>query len=134
MSAAAVTQAPGTMTVDTITLASVTTGFVLAMPFSKIHALTEQIAGFPVWTHQLPRVCRDIADFVAAEIPGWPTHEELEARGVDGTNYQIVAAEIVARFGETIDLPPMPTKAAADPIAEAVEMTGGRAAIIAVQP
>ena len=64
------------------------------------------MCGEPVWTHQLPRVGREIRPVVLRQHPQLaPVIEEANAVNTD--NWQDKLAAWVGRFGDEITLSPM---------------------------
>jgi hypothetical protein len=99
-----------------------------------IYKVSEFMAGEPVWTHQLPRVGREIAPVVLRQHPQLaPVIGEAEA--VTKDNYKAMLADWVTRFGATIPLTPMgpADHARIDPVSELAEIVHPDQ-IIVVQP
>ena len=88
-----------------------------------IYQVSQFMAGEPVWTHQLPRVGREICPVVLRQHPQLaPVIAEAEA--VTPDNWQEMLAGWVSRFGESLALSPMTADdhERIDPISEAAEM------------
>lgn len=114
-------EAVGFIEAPTAELASITTGFMLVQPFSRVHALVEKIAGFPVWTHQIPRVSKEIAARVTAALPGFPVAEDAKRWPVNADTYKTFAADVESRFGKTVSIAPL-NATPRDPVEEIVAM------------
>ena len=87
-----------------------------------IYQLSEFMAGEPIWTHQLPRVCREISPVVLRQHPQLaPVIEESEA--VTPDNWEAMLAAWVQRFGAMITLSPMSADdhERIDPVSELAE-------------
>jgi hypothetical protein len=87
-----------------------------------IYQVSEFMCGEPVWTHQLPRVGKEIAPVVLRQHPHLaPVIQESEA--VTPDNWQGVLAGWIARFGDTIMLKPMKhdDHQSIDPLSELAE-------------
>jgi hypothetical protein len=81
------------------------TGVLLAK-IDGIYEVSQFMCGEPVWTHQLPRVGREIQPVVLRQHPHLAPLIE-EAKEVNPDNYQEKLAGWVDRFGDTITLSPM---------------------------
>ncbi len=115
-------------------LLSVYTGYLLCENFSDFHGAVEQLAGFPVWTHQIPRVCRRLKTELAKHLP-WlafvtvpvddPVHD------IKNTDFREAwVSGIAAMYGATHELSVLIADVeAVDPIAELAGMTSANRVI-----
>lgn len=88
-----------------------------------IYQVSEFMCGEPVWTHQLPRVGREIRPAVLRQHPQLaPVIDEAEV--VTPDNWQAMLMGWVKRFGPTITLQPMTIDdhERIDPVSELAEM------------
>jgi hypothetical protein len=108
--------------VSTVALASSVTGFLLC-DIGEVSRVIERMTGVSPYTHQLPRMGRELAAHVAQHCPSFPDKAEAEAYPVNAETVQAYVADIVERFGATITLPRQ-TTAPRDPLAELVDMVG----------
>lgn len=53
---------------DTMVIYSIASGYLLC-PFNDMHRDIELLCGFPVWTHQMPRVFKDLQPKLIAALP-----------------------------------------------------------------
>ncbi len=90
------------------------------------------LAGESVWTHQIPRICRECGPWILLQHPQL---EAVDASGVTPENWRGWLEEQVARFGETLELSPLPEDwhTRINPIEEARAMCGDDR-VIAVGP
>ena len=91
-----------------------------------IYAVCEFMCGFPVWTHQLPRVCQEVRPAVLLQHPQLaPVIQEADA--VTRDNWKQMIDGWSARFGASVQLRPMAAGEVCpqDPIAELAEMAPG---------
>lgn len=84
---------------------SAVTGILLC-EFGKMHEMLEWMAGEPVWTHQLPRVCREAVPVVVAAQPRLQEAIE-EADAVTKDNWPEWRKTWLGRYGETLTIPRM---------------------------
>lgn len=96
---------------------------VLLGKIDGIYQVSQFMCGEPVWTHQLPRVGREIQLVVLRQHPQLAPVLE-EAKEVNPDNWQSVLAGWVKRFGPTIALQPMTADdhESIDPLSEMAEM------------
>lgn len=101
---------------------SAATGMLIC-PFDKVHEVCTYMAGEPVWTHQLPRVGREV------EATLKQRHPELaqtfaEAEGITPDNWQEFRDRFIARHGATLTVAPMSEDQhqGIDPVSELAEM------------
>lgn len=87
-----------------------------------IYRVSQFMCGEPVWTHQLPRIGREIRPVVLRQHPQLAPIIQ-EAKAVTSENWQSMLEGWVERFGPTITLQPMGTDdhESIDPISELAE-------------
>lgn len=85
---------------------SVVTGS-LVSEFSFVHQMLEWMAGEPVWTHQLPRVCREAVPVIIAAHPSLQAAVD-EAEQVTRENWSEWRRTWLDRYGETLTVPRIP--------------------------
>lgn len=88
-----------------------------------IYRVSEFMSGEPVWTHQLPRVGKEIRPVVLRQHPQIaPVIDEAEA--VTPDNWATILSGWIDRFGQTITLRPMSADdhESIDPHSELAEM------------
>ena len=97
------------------------TGYLLG-PISGIYEISQFMSGEPIWTHQLPRICREICSVVLTQHPQL-SPIIIEAPMVTCDNWQEMLAGWRQRFGETLPLHPMSLHEheRIDPLSEAAE-------------
>lgn len=79
-------------------LGSITSGTLLIQPFSLVHEAIEHIVGHPVWTHELPAVCRDLcAPEILSRYPDMPKETPED--------WQACAASLSDRYGPAVSMP-----------------------------
>lgn len=110
-----------TKTLDTLTLASITTGHALVTEFSKIHEAVTWLMGHEVWTHELPAYLPLAATEALKQYPDLPG----KFVGVDETR-----AEAVERYGETLPVRQGKSQRAKGPEETLREIAGDRPVII----
>lgn len=120
------TNASDMIEADTLELASITTGVLMVEPFSRVTELVQRITGFPVWTHQLPRVCEEIGEHIGLSIPGFPLQDAEEDICADWRGY---ADRLVKRFGTKVSFP-RPVTEPVDPVREATDRFGADRVIV----
>ena len=88
-----------------------------------MHEAVTKIAGEPIWTHQLPRVCREIQSAALARLPALQQAID-EAKQITHENYETWRDAWVDRYGPTIAIPTLShdEHERIDPLSEAVEM------------
>lgn len=94
----------------------------LICPIEQVYEVSQFMAGEPVWTHQLPRVGREIEAHLRATRPDLvPTLDE--AKGINRDNWQDFRDRFIARLGSTIALEPMTAAEheRIDPVSELAE-------------
>lgn len=100
---------------------STATGFLIC-PIQQVYEVSEYMSGAPVWTHQLPRVSREIKAHLRAARPDLVATFD-EAEGINCDNWQDFRDRFIARLGPTITLEPMPEAEheRIDPLSELAE-------------
>lgn len=88
----------------TAAVISALTGRLIVMPFSAVTEVYTYAAGEPVWTHQLPRVGKELKARMLADDPSL-SDVVAEMRSVNGANWSDAAERMVARFGPTMAVP-----------------------------
>lgn len=103
--------------------------------FNDLHEVVEWMAGEPVFTHQIPRICDEASPVIVA------MHPELqavvrEAEVMDGGNCLAIVAGWRQRYGETITVPRMNADQheRIDPVSELAEKVHPDNIIIARRP
>lgn len=112
------------MRIETLTLASITTGFLLVKDIGLLYKGIEQFVHYSPFTHQLPRLSKEITPWVLKHVPGFPTEED--AKHVTRENVGQFCADLIDRWGAEVEVPPMVAEPPRDPIAELIEMRGGK--------
>ena len=125
-------QDQGEVEVSTVALASAVSGFLLG-DIGDVYRVIEQVTGIAPYTHQLPRMGREMAAHVKQHLPDFPDEADARAYPVNGDTVGAYAAEIVERFGTTTALPKQAVEAQ-NPIAELVGMVGEERVIIVATP
>jgi len=117
-----------TVEVPSVPLASAVTGFLLC-DIGEVYRVIEQVTGIAPYTHQLPRMGRELAAHIKEACPDFPDEAEAQSFPVNAETVHAYAASVVERFGETITVPRQQV-AASDPLAELVEMAGPERVIV----
>ena len=86
---------------------STASGFLLC-DIGEVYKVSEYMAGEPVWTHQLPRVGREIAGVIRARHPELAATLD-ECQQITPENYAEMRDRFIARHGPTIEVSPMTT-------------------------
>lgn len=102
---------------------SIVTGRLVAQPFSDVHECLEWAAGEPVWTHQLPRVSKELAPAIVGLLPSL-NEAVAEAEQIDSTNWQHWRDVWIDRYGPLIAVPRLDhaQHERIDPLSEAAEL------------
>lgn len=110
-----------TKTFPTADVIGTITGVLLG-EIDGIYEVSQFMCGEPVWTHQLPRVGKEIQPVVLRQHPQL-TPVIDEAKAVTRDNWQQMLAGWTDRFGDTIALDPMTAEdhQSIDPVSEAAE-------------
>jgi hypothetical protein len=109
---------------------SVTTGrLVSPRLIDGVYDVLQFMHGTPIWTHQIPRACKDAIPFIHEQHPQLAT---VDASKVNAENWRGWLAEQAARFGEHVELTPIPhaEELKRDPMAELVEMVAPERVIV----
>jgi hypothetical protein len=114
------------MKIDTISLATLTTGICLRVPFDGEKTAFTVTGGQPVFTHQLGRFMDVLRPHVEKHLPGFPMQFP------EGADFQQFAESLRNRWGEEVELP-MLDLAVVDPAKELKAMTG-REPIVLIGP
>lgn len=96
-----------------------------------VYEVCSHMMGVPVYTHQLPRVCREINGEVLRQHPNLAAAFK-ETKQVSRDNWQTFRTLWRDRYG-MLPLVPMPNVTPVDPIAELVDMVG-EDRVIVVKP
>lgn len=101
---------------------SAATGMLIC-PIDQVYEVSAYMAGEPVWTHQLPRVSREIGASLRARRPDLLATFD-EAKEVTPDNYRDYLARFLDRHGPTISVSPMSEDQheSIDPVSEMAEM------------
>lgn len=101
---------------------SAATGMLIC-PIDGVYEVCAYMAGEPVWTHQLPRVGREIEASLRARRPDLLATFD-EAKEVTPDNWQTYLSRFIERHGPTISVAPMSDDQheSIDPVSEAAEM------------
>lgn len=116
-----------TKQLSTLAVATITTGIVLVHGFAGVGEAFEHIMGHPVWTHEMPGYGDRARDLVLAQYPDFPTN--LPNRD----QWQAFSAELVERYGETIEIVQGEGLRDMDPLSSLADMVGDRPVIV-VEP
>jgi|GEM_PF-2579933 len=112
------------MKVATLTLASITTGFVLVGDFGLISREIEKFMGYPVWTHQLPRASDEIAAHVQRQIPNFPGRDALSDEP-QPDEIKAFMSKVTADWGDEVEISPILNPSPMrDPLEELETMVG----------
>ena len=104
---------------------SITTGrLVSPRQMVGVHDILNFMTGDDLSTHQLPRVGDECKPHLLEQFPQLA---EVSAAGVNGKNCVAWLAKRVAKYGEELEVKPVPRGAHQfkNPIVEAAEMVGG---------
>ena len=90
------------------------------MRLDEIHALIEWVAGIPVWTHQLPRVCDAVRPHLRMQFAELAA---MDLGAVDRDTYPAFAAEQGAVLERIYHVAPCPHPVQLkDPVAELIDL------------
>ncbi len=109
---------------------SISSGYMLAREgFGAVHELMEWLAGFPIWTHQIPRMSDELRALALAQHANLPLREALEP--VDAERWEEVLSGWERRLGKTFTFTKGDGTLATqrNPIDEAVERFGAEKVI-----
>lgn len=86
---------------------SVTTGTLMSPRLiGGVYDILNWMTGESLYTHQLPRVCREAGPVILAMHPQLEGAEK-HMRGVTPDNHGQILARLVERYGETLPVPKM---------------------------
>lgn len=95
-----------------------------------VYAVCEYATNGPVWTHQLPRVGRELQAVMRKATPAFEA-AIAESEQVTRDNFREWLATWTARYGDTIAVPRLPESSTVNPLTELVDMVGeSRVAVI----
>lgn len=97
-----------------------------------VYKILNYMTADKLWTHQLPRACRECAPWLKRQFP-WLT--TIDTSHVNRDNWQQWLDECVAKHGEYHDVVPIPRDDhdRIDPLAELTDMVGADR-VITVDP
>lgn len=87
---------------DVSSLVGIHSGILLG-EFETLHRDIERLAGFPVWTHQLPRLFGELRPELEKHLP-WLAEVSVP-EGMDRDGVTAFVVDIAARYGEWHELP-----------------------------
>ena len=95
-----------------------------------VYAILNYMTGDKLFTHQLPRACRECEPWLRRQFP-WLN--EIRADGVGRDNWQQWLDKCIATYGEHHDVEPIPQDDhdRIDPLADLQEMVGKDRVIVA---
>lgn len=107
---------------------SVTTGM-LCCEIGGVYEILNYMTRDSLFTHQLPRAMRECGPWLLRQHPALA---EVDASGVTPENWRDWLAAQEARFGEMLDVEPIPQDdhTRRDPVAELAEMVGSERVIV----
>jgi len=106
-------------TFDARVVGSITSGILMIDDFSKVHEAIEFIAGYPVWTHELPRVCREVcAPAITALYPDMPQRDDVP-------DWLTTAAGLLERYPDGVSMPAGTGERSKGPVETLVDAIGG---------
>jgi len=115
--------------VSTVALASAVTGYLLC-DIGEVYEVIQQVTGVAPFTHQLPRMSRELAVHVRNSLPDFPGEAEASAYPVNKDTVAAFSAELIEQFGPTVLLPRQDVQAR-DPIKELTDMVGPERVLVA---
>lgn len=83
--------------IDTLVLASITSGISMVEDFGEVHDAFNFIIGFSLYTHELPLYRLLATDFILAEHPDLPTCKP--------DDWKATATALIAKHGVSLDMP-----------------------------
>jgi len=109
--------------------ASLTSGYLLS-EFGQMAELSEWLMGYPIWTHQYPRLAGELRAAALAQHPGLPTRETIGTVTID--NWTTIVAGLESRLGASLLFAKgsgaVPQR---EPLAELVDLVGAdRVAVV----
>lgn len=112
---------------------SITSGVLVApRGMAGVYDILNYMTGDSLFTHQLPRAADECRPWLLRQHPDLA---EVDATGVDRTNWGPWLNAQLARFGEHVDVEPIPREDHLwiDPLQELREMTEGQVPIITIE-
>lgn len=92
--------------------------------FDEVHALIEWVAGVPVWTHQLPRVCNEIRPHLQAQFPALAA---MDLSMLNRETYTVFSNQNRATLTELHDVAQCPHPVELrNPLTELIDLMEGR--------
>lgn len=133
---------PQTISLPTIGVLAVVTGMTLEQGIGSVYEVCDGMTGDENYTHQLPRVAKEITPALIEQFP-WLVEAEKEVKALfarhDEPDYKQLVAEFVATFrarmilkyGERLNVIPIHPEdhEQIDPIEEAQRMMGNKPVI-----
>lgn len=119
-----------TKSFDPAILASITTGIMLVEHgFSSMHEAAEWIMGHPVWTHEFAdkALWDRMGAAVLAQFPEMPVNKD-DAK----VDWQKVADDVRARYGENVSVTRGSSERTTDPITTLIDAIGPDKPVIAI--
>lgn len=107
-----------TKSFDIRVLGSITSGVLLLQDFSQVHEAIEWLAGYPVWTHELPEVGRRLASLLREQFPDLPEKDKVG-------DWEECAGRLIVAHPEPIAMKKGEGHRQYDPIATAVAKRNG---------
>lgn len=105
---------------------------ILLCDMNTAHEDIERMAGFSVWTHQIPRVLGELKTELVKHLP-WLEGVEVP-EGMDAKAVKSFVIESASRYGEWHELPVLlPEIAEREPVSEAVAMKGGAENVVVTE-
>ncbi len=114
---------------DLGTVLSITTG-VLLTNIGNVYEILNYMTGDNLFTHQLPRASRECEPVILRQHPQLA---EVDASGVNTTNWREFLDQQIERFGAELEIEPVGIfeHRRIDPIQEAIDMVGADKVIVA---
>lgn len=107
---------------------SITTGNLLCN-IDGLYAILNHMTGDNLYTHQLPRACRECAPWLLRQHPQLA---DVNSDDITPENYQQQLAELELKYGKELPVSPIPADdhAQKDPVAELKNMVGEERVIV----
>jgi len=97
----------------------------LMVPWDRLYETAKALTGEPTWTHQLPRVFREVGPQLAKAFPAMAKQFEADDARVTEDNANDIIGEWNAKFGIEHELAvPLVGHVSIDPMTEAIDMMG----------
>lgn len=121
------------------TVLSLTTGFLLKIPFGDMHELAEHVLGYPVWTHEFADAgtWTRIKEALFAQHPSLQDAEVFDRASakLDLVTYlPRYVARAVAKYGPTLEIESGMSERTESPFASAQRLMGDRPVIAVIVP